>query len=240
MRGKLSARTLLAVVVVVAAVLAAVLIALSAGGGKESKPQAVSGTAEVARLLRGIPQRGNVLGRPEAPLTLVEYAEPQCPFCGMWARNVFPAIVRRYVRAGKAKLVFRGLIFIEPRADSERALRAAAAAGRQGRLWHVIDILYRNQGEEGTGWIREELVRDILESIPGLDAERALDEGGDEKTTRTLAAWEEQAARDGVSGTPTFLLGRSGGQLAPMALPSAQALSDPQFFSSAFERLLRP
>ena len=240
MGAKLSIRTLLAVAVLVAAGLAAALIAISAGGSSDSQPRLAVGAAKVARLLRGIPQRGNVLGSPRAPVTLVEYAEPQCPFCGIWARDVFPALVREYVRTGKAKLVFRGLVFIQPLADSERALRAAAAAGRQGRLWHVIDALYRSQGEEGTGWISEELVRDVLARVPGLDAERALKERDDERTARTLAAWATQAARDAVSGTPTFFVGRSGGRLARLAVPSAQALSDPRLFASAFERLLQP
>lgn len=239
MRVSLRRGRLLGALLLAAAGLAAALIAVSAtdgdGGGE---PVELTGAAETASLLRGIPQRGDALGTPRAPLTLVEYAEPQCPYCGAWSREVLPAIVRDYVRPGKVRLVFRGLAFIQPIADSERALRAAAAAGRQGRLWHVVDLLYRNQGEEGTGWITDDLVETILRAVPGLDVDRALAERDDASVDETLAGWVAEAGRDGVGGTPTFYLGRRGGKLARLSVPSAEALTDPAFFAAAFDRLL--
>jgi len=232
---------LLAAVLLAAAGIAAALIAVSVtgsdGGGK---PAEVTGAAETARLLGGIPQSGNVLGDPKAPLTLVEYAEPQCPFCGLWARSALPAIIRDYVRPGRVKLVFQGLVFIQPTADSERALRTALAAGRQNRLWHVIELLYRNQGEEGTGWISDGLLRSIGAAVPGLDVERMLDERESPEVDRALAEAQQAAAAAGVTGTPTFELGRSGGTLRRLAVPSAAALTDPGYFASALDALASP
>ncbi len=241
MRISLHRGRLLGALLIAAAGLAAALIAISASGGdKGGEGGDPTGAAETARLLQGIPQSGGALGDPEAPVTLVEYAEPQCPFCGTWSREALPAIVRDYVRPGKVRLVFRGLAFIPPIADSERALRAAAAAARQGRLWHVVELLYRNQGEEGTGWISDDLVEAVLRAVPGLDADRALAERNDPSVDETLAAWVAEAGRDGVGGTPTFYLGRRGGELARLAVPSAEALADPAFFAAAFDRLLPP
>jgi protein-disulfide isomerase len=231
---------LLLAALLAAAGIAGALIAVSVGGsGGGAEGRQIAAAQETARLLRGIPQRGEALGDPKAPLTLVEYAEPQCPFCGLWSRQTLPALVRRYVRPGRVRLVFRGLAFIRPTADSERALRAFAAAGRQNRLWYVVELLYRNQGEEGTGWITGDLLEAVLQAVPGLDLARARAELEGDAVSRALSRWQRQAEADGVSGTPTFFLGPSGGRLLRLAVPSAEALADPAFFAAAFDRLLR-
>ena len=75
-------------------------------------------------MLDGIPQDGIALGEPDAPVTLVEYADLQCPFCAEWALQTFPELVADYVRDGRLRIEFRGLTFIGP--ESEDALRAAS------------------------------------------------------------------------------------------------------------------
>jgi len=129
------------------------------------------GVFQTTARLRGIPQQGTVLGRPDAPVTLVEYADLQCPYCGVWARETLPQLVREYVRTGKVKLVFRGLAFVGP--DSATGLTTALAAANQGRLWQVVDLVYANQGEENSGWLDDELLRSIGGQLPGLDVDRS-------------------------------------------------------------------
>ena len=90
---------------------------------------------------------------------MVEFADLQCPFCREYTLNALPTIVKQYVRTGKVKLVFFGMAFLGP--DSETALRAAYAAGLQSRLWNVIDLLYRNQGPENSGWVTDGLLRAV-------------------------------------------------------------------------------
>jgi protein-disulfide isomerase len=93
-----------------------------------AEPGGVAGAGEIASLLKGIPQHGTTLGAPNAPVTLVEYADLQCPYCAQWALGTFPSLVQDYVRTGKLRIEFRGLEFIG--ADSDAALRATLAAGR--------------------------------------------------------------------------------------------------------------
>jgi protein-disulfide isomerase len=218
-----ASRRLLATSVAVAALVAAALIAASLLGARsEGEAATTAGTlAGEPSLLRGIPQRGTTLGSPKAPVTLVEYADLQCPFCAQWARSAFPELVRDYVRTGRVRMVFRGLAFVGP--DSETALRAALAAGEQGRLWDTVHLLFANQGPENGGWVTEDLLTRIGAAVPGLDGARMLDGRWSPGVDSGLGAAAAAAERDGITGTPSFLAGPTGGELHPVVLTSLDA-----------------
>jgi protein-disulfide isomerase len=173
-------------------------------------------------LLAGIPQRGNELGRADAPVTLVEYADLQCPFCAEFASSALPELVRDYVRSGRVKLVFRGLAFIGP--DSETALRAAVAAGRQNRLWDVVHLLYAEQGAENSGWVDGPL-GDLSSRVPQLDVQQLETDTTSPAVAKQIGAFGAAAAADGIQGTPSFLAGRTGAQLEPLSVASLDASS---------------
>jgi protein-disulfide isomerase len=185
-------------------------LAASCGGSGAAGPTVRDGT-QVSKLLAGIPQQGTSLGSAQAPVTLVEFADLQCPYCGDWARSALPDIVRRYVRPGRVRIVFAGLDFVGP--DSEKALRTALAAGRQNRFWNVLELLYENQGTENAGWVSDGLLRSIGQAVPGLDVGRMLDERGSAAVDSELNAGKALATSAGVSSTPSFALGRRGGSL---------------------------
>jgi protein-disulfide isomerase len=212
------------VVVAVAAVLATVLVLVTALGGESKKAKAttkVPAAALVNSMLRGIPQSGAVLGSPRAPVTLVEYADLQCPFCADWANLAVPELVRDYVRPGKVKLVFRGLAFIGP--DSETALRTAVAAGKQNRLWNVLELLYSTQGRENSGWVTDELLSSIGASVPGLDGARMLADRSSGGVSAAMQAAARQANAAGIQSTPSFQAGHSGGPLQVIRVQSLAA-----------------
>jgi protein-disulfide isomerase len=213
---------------------AGVLVLVTALGGKSSTPRAegIVGGAETSVLLAGIPQHGNVLGSPKAPVTLVEYADPQCPYCGEWARGALPDLVRSYVRTGRVRVVFNGMSFVGP--DSEVALRTALAAGQQNRLWHVLDLLYRNQGTENTGWVTQDLLAGIGATVPGLDGSRMLAQRDAPDVTAALDAAAANAAGHGITSTPSFLAGPTGGTLQPVKV----ATLDLAGIAPALDRLL--
>jgi protein-disulfide isomerase len=200
-----------------AAVIAASLIGARAG---ESAPATeVSGGTTSALL--SVPQSGSVLGRADAPVTLVEFADVQCPYCADWSHAAFAKVIRDYVRPGKVRIVFSGLAFIGP--DSERGLRFALAAGRQGKLWHAVHLLYASQGAENSLWLTNDLLRQIGASIPGLDFERALRESYSPEVDRQLAGSRQAATRLGVRGTPSFGAGRTGAAIQPVAASNLDA-----------------
>jgi protein-disulfide isomerase len=211
----------LATAVAGALVLASVLTTRdddSAVAGRETDTTTIAGAAESRALLSGIPQHGIVLGRPDAPVTLVEFADLQCPFCAEWSRNAFPELVRDYVRSGKMRIVFRGLAFIG--ADSQEALRFALAASEQGKLWNVVHLLYENQGGENEGWVTDGLLTAVGRAVPGLEVERVLAERSRSGVETEIAAAQSAATANGVQGTPSFAVGPTGGVLRPVALDS--------------------
>jgi protein-disulfide isomerase len=190
----------------------ALAAALSLSSGASKTPTTTpAGAARIAALLQGIPQQGEALGSPAAPVTLIEFADPQCPYCARWASSALPAIVDRYVRTGKVRIVFDGLAFVGP--DSATALRTALAAGRQNRLWNVIELLFENQGVENTGWVSDSLLQSIAKAVPGLDGKRLLEERSSSAVDSAISQAEALARKAGVSSTPTFAVGRTGGTL---------------------------
>jgi protein-disulfide isomerase len=182
--------------------------------------------------LDGIPQDGIVLGAPSASVTLIEYADLQCPACRAFGETVWPTIIDQYVRPGDVKAEFRGISFIGP--DSERALRFVQAAGLQDRLWQLQDAFYRNQGGENSGWVTDDLVRSLAEDIEGLDADRMFEDAGGEEVIALMNEAAQQAQAVGLRGTPTFYVQVGEGEpyrIEPTAL-------DPREFRPALDDAL--
>jgi protein-disulfide isomerase len=212
----------LAGVAAVAAIAVIALVVISQAG--KSKPSTGGPLRDVAAVnvrFTGIPQHGTALGNPSAPVTLVEFADLQCPFCRQFASAALPTLVDRYVRSGKLRIEFRNLAFIGP--DSRTAAQAAAGAAQQNRLWPFIDLFYANQGEENTGYVTSAFLRKVASGVRGLDAARALRDGAGAQAPAQLAQAQTLATRNGVSSTPSFLLGRTGGALRALNVTSLSA-----------------
>ena len=224
-----SPRVLAAGAVAVVVAIAAIVAVVSLTGGdngtdrESAETTTLPGAAEVARLYRGIPQSGTTLGNPSAPVTMVEYVDLQCPFCRQFVTEAFPTLVDKYVRPGTLRVELRGLTFIGP--DSERGMRAAQAAAAQNRMFQFVDLLYFNQGAENGGWLSDEMVRSAAASVAGLDVEQLVSDASSSVVADKLAADSAQAQADGVTGTPTILVGPSGGRTTQVALESATDLA---------------
>ena len=188
-----------------AVVVALVLIGASlvfAGGDDETTPTQTTSTPST--LFDGIAQDGTMLGDPAAKVTLIEYADLQCPICRQYSESILPTLVDEYVRTGKIRMEFRGLHFLGP--DSEKALRHALAAGEQNHLWDFQEGLYRRQGDENSGWVTDELLREVGDSIPGLDVDKVFADAGSQTITAEIAETQRQAEAAEVPGTPWFFI----------------------------------
>jgi protein-disulfide isomerase len=195
----------------VAAIAVVVLVIASQSGKNEpnaSGGAAVAGVSDMRAMLRGIEQHGSTLGDAKAPLVLTEFADPQCPFCRDYALNVLPQIIERYVRTKKLRLALRLQRFIGP--DSDVAARAAQAAGTRDRMWNFIDLLYRNQGTENTGYVTDAFLSRIARAA-GLSPQLVLDGSRAPALERPVLAAEAQARAAGLTSTPSFLIGPQAG-----------------------------
>jgi protein-disulfide isomerase len=117
---------------------------------------------------------------------------------------------------------FENLSFIGP--GSVAAGRVAAAASQQNKLWNFVDLLYLNQGEENSGYVTPTYLRHLLEAVPALHVRQALDSSRSPAASAALSNANQVAAQYGISATPSFLIGRSGGplhQFQPSSLRSA-------------------
>ena len=132
-------------IIVAGVLIAATIFYSKPGSSQKPAPAAVVGS-QVADA--NLEDDDPFLGNPEAPVTIVEFGDFQCPFCGKFFRESEPQIIERYVKTGKAKLVYRDYAFLGP--ESEDAAVAAGCAGEQGKFWEFHDYLYNHQrGENG-------------------------------------------------------------------------------------------
>jgi protein-disulfide isomerase len=197
-------------VVAVAIVAFAIAIGRAGHGGVGNTTGTPEGIAATRALFRGIPQRGVELGAPSAPVTVTEFADLQCPFCGESARDELPKLVRRYVRTGRVKLEFQSLTFLGK--DSLFLARMATAAARQDRLWQYVYLVYRNQGEENSGWVTDGYLRRVAAGA-GLDVPRAVAASMTPMATEALAGAKSAAKAAHVTETPTFAISKLGGEV---------------------------
>jgi protein-disulfide isomerase len=212
--------------IALAAVAAALAFALT-GGSSSGTPTTTGGTLPDAgaavRLFKGIPQHGNVLGKANAPVTMVEYIDLQCPSCRAFESDVMPTIIPRYVKSGKVRVIARPIAFIGP--DSVRGRSAALAAGRQNFFFDFAQILYYNQGSENSGWLDDNLIRSAFASVPGLNVAAAEQARTETAIAQEGDRFEAQATADNVTQTPTVLVGKTGGKLTKVVSPDVANLS---------------
>jgi protein-disulfide isomerase len=215
-----------AAAIAVAAVAAALAFALT-GGSSSSSPSTTSSRLPDARsavsMFKGIPQHGNVLGKPNAPVTMVEYIDLQCPVCRAFETEVMPTIVPRFVKTGKVKVIARPIAFIGP--DSVRGRLAALASARQNHFFDFTQLVYFNQGGENTGWLDDDFVRAAYTSIPGLDVAAAEKARTESTISQEADTFDSQADADKVRRTPTVLVGKTGGKLTEVTSPDVANLS---------------
>jgi protein-disulfide isomerase len=139
--------------------------------------------------------RDHIQGPADAPVTLLEYGDYECPYCGA----AYPIVKEVQGRIGeRLRFVFRNFPITTSHPHAERAAEAAEAAAAQGSFWRMHDVLYENQKRLG-----DEDLRTYAQQV-GLD----LDVFDRELAEHVHAARVQEdfmsGVRSGVNGTPTF------------------------------------
>jgi protein-disulfide isomerase len=203
------------VLAIVAVVVVVVLV--TRGGSNSTPPAPLPGAASVEKLFSNIPQAGNRLGNPAAPVTMVEYVDLQCPICKAFEEQLLPGVLRKYVRTGKVQIESRPITIIGP--DSANGQLGAIAAARQNRMFPYTQLLYLNQGTENTGWLTPDEAERAAVAL-GLDLNQFKDDFNSSEARSQAQTYTTQASQDGVRGTPTVLVGKTGGKL--VIVPAGQ------------------
>jgi protein-disulfide isomerase len=211
---------ILGALVTVAAIVVVAAVLISGSGGSAGTPkrrpgETVAGQHLSEQMLNGIPQSGITLGRPSAKVTVVEFADLQCPICRQFSQQVLPTVIQDHVRNGQAKIELR-LVDILDRdgvTDSARMASVAYGAQQQNKLWNFVDLQYFNQGEEDTGYATDAYIKNIASGVKGLDVTRTFAQRSTPGASRALRDADTLFARYGAEGTPAILVGPSGGAL---------------------------
>jgi protein-disulfide isomerase len=136
-------------------------------------------------------------GRADAPVTLVEYGDYECPHCGH-AHPVVKALQRLF--GAQLRFVFRNFPLKEAHPHAQHAAEAAEAAGAQGRFWEMHDVMFEHQNA-----LLDRHLREYARGI-GLDAERFNDELVSHLHATRVRRDFAGGVRSGVNGTPTFFI----------------------------------
>jgi protein-disulfide isomerase len=225
-------------VVVVAIVLILVLTKSSSTNHvvKKGTPVAIKEQAAVASLISGISQKGNVLGAENAPVTLQYFGDLECPICRDFTLGALPTVIQKFVRTGKLRIEYRSLETAtrEPEVFKTQQV-AALAAGKQNKMWDFVELFYHEQGEEDSGYVTEEYLHNLAAQVSGLNLQTWTKDREDSALANQVQEDAQQANQQGFTGTPSFLIGHTGGAMSKFEPGS---LTDPSDFDKAIEQLI--
>ena len=144
-------------------------------------------------------------GAPNAPVTVYEMADFQCPACRMFAVTVLPTIDSEFVQTGKVRWVFINLPLTSIHPNAVAAATVAMCAARQGRFWPTHDALYKQQDD----WAKLAEPRSTLVKIAqraGVDRTKLLGCLNDDSVRREIDLDAQRATRSGAHATPSFYI----------------------------------
>lgn len=148
--------------------------------------------------------QGYALGKPDAPLTMLEFSDMQCPFCQKYVSTSFDEIRKNWIDTGRLRYVSRDFpLDFHPHALS--AAQAARCAGEQGQYWSVRLALTKNANALSAEYIK----RTVKEHVANAAAFGVCMDSN--KYAAEIAAEQLEGTKVGVAGTPTFVIGRTNG-----------------------------
>lgn len=156
---------------------------------------------DLSDLMEPGPLGEHIVGNPEAPVTIIEYASMTCPHCRTWHKEVYPVIKEKYIDTEIAKLYFREFPF-DPAAAA--AFMLAECAGEE-RYFSMIDVLFEKQATWKSGNVVEELFN--ISKLAGFTQESFNACLKNQELLDNVLSIQKKAAEDyGVNATPTFFI----------------------------------
>ena len=166
-------------------------------------PTADNSAAQQKLMETVVAQTRHFRGDPDAPVTIIEFADFQCPYCGRFFAQTEPQINEQYMQSGKVRFAYFNFAFLGP--ESQWAAEAAECAADQNKFWEYHDQLYDSQSGENQGAFSKDNLKKFAKEL-GLDTSafnKCLDSG---KYTQLIQDESSMASSIGVRSTPTFLI----------------------------------
>lgn len=188
---------------------------------------AVLGNAPPTVSIQGAPS----LGSTDAPVVVIEYSDFQCPYCGAFARETFPAIEGQYIKPGKVRYVYRNFPLDESHPKAFRAAEAAECANQQGKFWDMHSRLFANQqaldpadltAHAASLGLNQEAFQKCMSGAARGKIKRDFNDG----------------VKAGVAGTPTFLVGSLEKDNKVHVLKTLSGMQRTASFTAALDELL--
>lgn len=179
--------------------------------------------------LNGIPQAGNALGKPNAPVTMQYFGDLKCPYCKQFTLTALPNIIQNEVRTGKLRIEYKSMeTATRNPPEFLRQQSAAYAAGAQNKAWYFIELFYHEQGDETERYSTEGFLQGLAQQVPGLNLNTWHSDRKSETYEAEVLKDIKESREIGFEGTPSFMLGKTGQKLKPFSSSSLES-------SSAFE-----
>lgn len=145
----------------------------------------------------------NMLGDQNAKISIVEYSDFQCPFCGRFQKTVSAPLIEAYVKTGKANFVYKHMAFLGP--ESAWSAVASECAADQGKFWEYHDLLFARQNGENQGAFNKDKLIGFGKEL-GLDPARFDKCVQNDETLDRVRADTQEGQAYGVNSTPTFFI----------------------------------
>ncbi len=171
---------------------------------EEAEPGVTEAQQELPDLARREPEDPLALGREDAPIVLIEYADYRCPFCGVFARETLPVLISEYVDQGLLRIEWRDAPIFGP--ESFEAAVAARAAGQQGLFWEYYSELFAYEGSGHQSLPRSRLL-EIAQEIGVPDMELFESDLDNDELSQAVGHDYAEAQTIGIYSTPAFLVG---------------------------------
>ena len=177
--------------------------------------------AIINKLFTPVSVNASALGDKNANITIVEFADYQCPFCARFHKETQGSIIQNFVDTGKVKFLFKDLIVNHRPNDKASTLAAVASycAAEQGKYWEYNDELYKNSEGENTGWVTKDNLKQFANNIRVPDLMKFSDCVESEKYNTIVNENNLLGRSIGLSSTPTFIFYNG---TTPVAVQGAQ------------------
>ena len=172
------------------------------------------------KLLNPVSVNASTLGDEQANITIVEFADYQCPFCAKFHNETKDSIIENFVDTGKAKFLYKDLI-VNDGSDKASTLAAAASycAAEQGMYWEYHDELFKNSKGENTGWVTKDNLKQFANNIRVPDIIKFSECLESRKYNEVVSENDSFARNIGLQSTPSFIFYNG---TTPVAIQGAQ------------------